>query len=195
MQLWLTLAGETATAHIMGEAGLIPARLTGAAEAFGDGGIAPALTLLTSIFLHGGWLHFGMNSLFLIIIGRGVEPALGTARYLALFTLGGIAGGIAQTLLDPASINPVIGASGAISGVFGAYLMRFAARPANSERALGRRWSPDTAAALRFGAAWLVLQTLTAFAGLGIAVGAHIGGFAVGLAFGAGAGGRTSRVS
>jgi len=134
-----------------------------------------------------------MNSLFLIVIGRDVEPALGTARYLALFISGGIAGGIAQTLLDPASITPVIGASGAISAVFAAYLMRFAARPADPERALGRRWSPDTAAALRFGVAWLVLETLTAFAGLGIAVGAHIGGFVVGLAFGAGARVRTIR--
>lgn len=183
VQLWLSLAGETTAAGVIGKAGLIPARLTGAAPL--DGAFAPMLTLFTSMFLHAGWLHFGMNSLFLIVIGRDVEPLLGAPRYFALFLIGGIVGGVAQTLLGPSSVVPIIGASGAISAVFGAYLMRFAARPSDPGRALGRRWSPDTAAALRFGVAWLVLQTLTAFAGLGIAVGAHVGGFLVGLVFGA----------
>lgn len=182
VQLWLSLAGDATAARVIGEAGLIPARLTGAS--LDGGGLSPALTLITSIFLHAGWVHFGMNSLFLIVIARDVEPALGALRYLVLFICGGVAGGIAQSVLDTASVVPIIGASGAMSSVFGAYLMHFAARPARANRIFGRRLSPDTAAALRFGGAWLVLQVLTAFAGLGIAVGAHVGGFVVGLLLG-----------
>src|SRR3546814_18086623 len=85
---------------------------------------APA-TLVSSIFLHGSWAHLAFNMLFLAWIGRFVEAVLGRWRYLLLFFVSGIVGGLAQVLLDPGSQIPVVGASGAISGVFAAHAMIF----------------------------------------------------------------------
>jgi len=163
------------------QAGLIPARLTGAAV-LADSVLPPALTLLSSMFLHGGWLHLGMNALFLIVIARFVEPVLGAGRFLLLYTLGGIAGGIVQVFAAPGSMDPVIGASGAISAVFGTYVMRFATRPAAGFSGVA---PSEWRVAARFALAWGALQLLVSLAGLGIAVWAHVGGFLVGLALGA----------
>lgn len=183
VEIWLSIAGGATAARVLAAGGLIPARLTGLAGP-GDIGLPPAATLITSLFLHAGWFHLGANALFLVVIGRFVEPALGAGRFVVVFLLAGVAGGIAQTLADPASLDPVIGASGAISGVFAVYLMRFAARSRAPARAFGLDWPADLAAALRFTLAWGVLQLLTAYAGLGIAVWAHLGGFVAGLPFG-----------
>ena len=73
-------------------------------------------TLLTSLFVHGGWFHLLVNMMFLWLIGRPVEWVLGSRRYLLLYLVTGIAGGALQVALEPASTLPVVGASGAISG-------------------------------------------------------------------------------
>jgi membrane associated rhomboid family serine protease len=85
----------------------------------------PALTILTSMFLHGGWLHIGFNMLFLFVFGPAVEYVCGHVRYLAFYLLCGIAGGIAQIAISPGSHVPALGASGAIAGVLGGYLVNF----------------------------------------------------------------------
>jgi membrane associated rhomboid family serine protease len=81
-----------------------------------------ALTVLTSMFLHGGWLHLAGNMLFLWLFGASVERALGSRRFLTLYAAGGAAAAIAQVAVDPTSTVPMIGASGAIGAVLGAYV-------------------------------------------------------------------------
>jgi membrane associated rhomboid family serine protease len=81
------------------------------------------LTLITYMFLHGGWMHLIGNMLFLWVFGDNVEDAMGHGRFLAFYLLAGIAGGLAHTLSGPTSTVPLVGASGAIAGVVAAYLM------------------------------------------------------------------------
>lgn len=81
--------------------------------------------LFSSMFLHGGWLHLGGNMLYLWVFGDNVEDKLGRGRYLMFYLLCGIAASIAHIIIDPHSTIPTVGASGAISGVLGAYLLMF----------------------------------------------------------------------
>ncbi|MFK8253918.1 rhomboid family intramembrane serine protease [Ancylobacter terrae] len=85
--------------------------------------LPPQLTLVSYMFLHGGWMHLIGNMAFLWVFGDNVEDALGHARYFIFYVLCGIAGGIAHTLAAPGSEIPLVGASGAISGIVAAYLM------------------------------------------------------------------------
>ncbi|HWT05830.1 MAG TPA: rhomboid family intramembrane serine protease [Xanthomonadales bacterium] len=85
----------------------------------------PPLTLLSSMFLHGGWLHIGFNMLFLFVFGPAIEDACGHVRFLVYYLLCGIAGGIAQIVIGPGSHVPALGASGAIAGVLGGYLVTY----------------------------------------------------------------------
>ena len=85
----------------------------------------PALTVVTSMFLHGGILHIAFNMLFLFVFGPAVEHLCGPVRFLAFYLLCGIAGGIAQVAIGPGSHVPALGASGAIAGVLGAYLVNY----------------------------------------------------------------------
>jgi membrane associated rhomboid family serine protease len=108
--------------------GAVPCDITGADPSLG---ICPhqsqpwALTLLTSMFMHGGWLHIGGNMLFLWIFGNNVEDAMGPVRFIAFYLLGGVVALTAQVLADPASMAPTVGASGAIAGVLGGYLVLY----------------------------------------------------------------------
>lgn len=104
--------------------GMIPAVVFGSAK------LPPALavlppwaTIFTSMFLHAGWLHLGGNMLFLWIFGNNIEDLLGHVRYLLLYLLSGVAAAMGQALADPTSTIPMLGASGAIAGVLGAYLL------------------------------------------------------------------------
>src|SRR5207247_6697332 len=81
--------------------------------------------LLTSMFMHGGWLHIGGNMLFLFIFGDNIEKAYGHIKYLIFYLVCGIIAGLAHVLSQPDSIIPSLGASGAISGVMAAYLVLF----------------------------------------------------------------------
>lgn len=159
--------------------GFIPARIT-----YGDeGGMAPAwLTPLTATLVHGGFVHLAFNLIILLFCGRAVEPILGAQSVGALYLLGAYAAAAAQYAVDPAEITPMIGASGAISALLGAYALLFGrnkVRVANPTLAL---WLH----ALWLGAAWVGLQLLTSitFEGVGqrVAIAAHIGGFMLGLA-------------
>ena len=104
--------------------GLIPATVTGVRDLEPDLVLVPPLaTLVSATFLHGGWMHLIANMLYLWVFGDNVEDAMGHWRFLAFYLLCGLIAGLAHIASDPASAVPTLGASGAISGVLGAYLI------------------------------------------------------------------------
>lgn len=119
-QLSLGGGGDAAIAAF----GLTPGHLFGTSELDPRLPYIPAwTTIFTSMFLHGGWMHFLGNMLYLWIFGDNIEASLGHRRYLAFYLICGIAAALAQSIAAPASDVPMIGASGAIAGVLGAYLV------------------------------------------------------------------------
>ena len=195
VQLLELLLGPEAGQRLLLTAGLVPARLSGLVIGL-PGSVPAPLTLVTHIFLHGGLVHLAMNMVFLVWAGRQVEWLLGPVRLLLLFLIGGVAGGLLQAVVHPASVVPVVGASGAISAVFATYALLFAQSGERPGRFLGIPLSGETVRALRYAAFWIGLQLLTAVAfntpggtgGVvgagGIAIWAHVGGFLAGLLFG-----------
>ena len=105
--------------------GMTPAYLFHVTALPEDAPLAPWMTIFTSMFLHGGWLHLGGNMLFLWIFGNNIEDVLGHVRYLLLYLVSGVVAALCQALPDTASNVPMIGASGAIAGVLGAYLLLY----------------------------------------------------------------------
>lgn len=160
---------------------LIPARLANDVPL--SGAVPAWLTPLTSTFLHAGWLHLALNMFFLAYIGRFVEWLTGPLRFLILYLAGGYAGGLLQVAVDPQSIVPVVGASGAISAVFAAYAVLFARQQVQPRTVAGVTVPPAILASLWYAAVWIGIQLLTgAVMGWeGIAVWSHIGGFVAGL--------------
>lgn len=168
--------------------GAVPARITSPAS-------SPLvyLTLLTSMFLHGGWLHLIGNMLYLGIFGDNVEDVLGHGWYTLFYLAAGIAAGIAQVATAPASAIPAVGASGAIAGVLGVYLVLY---PTTPVRVLIPTFFftrvTRLPAALVLGM-WFVIQLFNGalsfgvrtMASGGVAWFAHIGGFVAGLIVGA----------
>jgi membrane associated rhomboid family serine protease len=142
------------------------------------------LTLLSSMFMHGGWLHLGGNMLFLWIFGDNVEHRAGPIPYLLAYLAAGLVGSLAQTFSDPTSPIPSLGASGAISGVLGAYLVLF---PRNRVTAFVFRFLVQVPALAAIGM-WIALQVIASLADPtgagGVAYLAHIGGFAAGVVTG-----------
>ncbi|SHK44561.1 rhomboid family intramembrane serine protease [Rhodothermus profundi] len=146
------------------------------------------LTLFTSMFLHGGFAHLIGNMLYLNVYGKSLEGTIGSGRFLAFYLLSGLAGGIAHVLMNPTSTVPAIGASGAISGVLGAYLVLFPRATVFLAVPL-LFFFPIIALPAAFVLTWwFALQivgglTSAAFTqvGGGVAYWAHIGGFVAGL--------------
>lgn len=146
------------------------------------------LTLVTSMFMHGGWLHIFGNMLFLWIFGDNVEHRIGHIPFLAFYLVAGVVASFAQILTNTDSIIPTLGASGAISGVLGAYLVMF---PTNRVTVLFLRFPMRVPALVAIGL-WALFQFINgigAFAvteetGGGVAYMAHIGGFVAGLVAG-----------
>lgn len=141
-------------------------------------------TLITSMFLHGGWAHLGGNMLFLWVFGDNLERVMAHARYLLFYLLCGIAAGLAHIAFNSTSTMPSVGASGAISGVLGGYLLLF---PRNRVRVLTRGGVTAVPAFVMLGL-WILLQLVSGFGAMaqteqtgGVAYMAHIGGFAAGL--------------
>jgi membrane associated rhomboid family serine protease len=152
------------------------------------------LTLLSSMFMHGSWMHILGNMLYLWIFGDQIEDLLGHVRFLAFYLACGLAAALAQILSAPDSIIPTLGASGAIAGVLGAYLIKY---PGNRVRVLVLRYITHMPAAAVLGF-WIVLQIINQ-AGLpqgessGVAYLAHIGGFAAGIVLALLSGGLSGR--
>lgn len=145
------------------------------------------LTLITSMFLHGGIFHLAGNMLFLWIFGDNVESALGHIRYLIFYLLCGLAAAYLQIAMAPASKIPMVGASGAISGVLGAYFLLYPRARVLSLIFLGFFWDLIRVPAMIVLGFWIVLQVIYGMtslggpAGGGVAWFAHIGGFAAGM--------------
>ena len=153
--------------------------------------LAPAIpapfwfTLFSSMFLHGGWMHLGGNMLYLWIFGDNIERVTGAVKFLLFYLVCGLAASAAHILFNLNSPIPAVGASGAISGVLGGYLLLF---PKNRVRVLTRGGVAHVPAMLVLGF-WIVLQFINGIGSVaqtdetaGVAYMAHIGGFVAGLA-------------
>jgi membrane associated rhomboid family serine protease len=141
-------------------------------------------TLVTSMFLHGGWLHLGGNMLYLWIFGDNLEKVMGHARFLTFYLVCGIAAALAHIAFSGGSTVPTVGASGAISGVLGGYLVLF---PRNQVRVLTRGGIMAVPAIVVLGF-WILIQLVNGIGSIattsetgGVAYLAHVGGFVAGL--------------
>src|SRR5262245_46045373 len=200
---WALLQGlgrEQELVRSICELGLIPGELLGrlpAGMAFplGDGAscvIEPHpewSTVVSSMFMHGGWLHLIGNMWFLWIFGDNVEDAMGHVRFVVFYLLCGSAAAATQTYADPASVVPMVGASGAIGGVMGAYALLYPRAHVHMFVFLGFYMTTIAVPAIYMLGYWFLLQLLSglpAIAGKvpagGVAFWAHVGGFVAGLA-------------
>ncbi len=159
--------------------GAIPAELFGHGSAPALWAMPHWLTPVTSMFLHGGWMHLIGNMLFLWVFGNNVEDAMGHGRFVVFYGLCGLVAVAAHAASDPGAVVPMIGASGAISGVLGAYVLLYP-----RARILVFAW----VLVLRLRAVlvlgiWFVMQIMPALSGVddGVAWWAHVGGFLVGM--------------
>ncbi|HEX6040303.1 rhomboid family intramembrane serine protease [Longimicrobium sp.] len=162
--------------------GTVPCEVTSACPVQGLG----AEALLTSMFMHGGWGHLLGNMLFLWVFGNNIEDSMGHLRFLLFYLATGIAAGLAHIWFSPLSNVPAVGASGAISGIMGAYILLY-------PRARVRTWFPPffffRLPAVVFLGVWFALQLFGGLSSLGlpetqqggVAVWAHVGGFVAGL--------------
>jgi membrane associated rhomboid family serine protease len=141
-------------------------------------------TLITSMFMHGGWLHLGGNMLYLWIFGDNIEDRLGHGMFTVFYVLCGLAATFAQMIVNPASHVPNLGASGAIAGVLGSYIILF---PQGRVRVLQGQQIVEMPALVVLGF-WIVLQLFSGIGSIsnaanagGVAYMAHVGGFVAGL--------------
>ena len=145
------------------------------------------ITILTAMFMHGGWMHIIGNMVFLWAFGPEIEDAMGVPKYLAFYLLSGLVASLAQTAMMPSSTVPNLGASGAIAGVMGAFLVTYPHDKIRTVLLLG--WFVDITsipAALLIGL-WFLIQLFSQFgsianvqSGGGVAYAAHVGGFIFG---------------
>ncbi|MCL6450312.1 MAG: rhomboid family intramembrane serine protease [Acetobacteraceae bacterium] len=172
--------------------GLVPARLgsfLGLTAAGPEVGPAVLFTLVTSVFIHGGWVHVLGNMLYLWIFGDNVEDRLGRPTYLIFYLLAGVAGNLAHAAANPTSPVPTVGASGAVAGVLGAYFIAFPRARVLALVPLGWFLQVATVPAVVFLFLWFLLQLVSGVASLGVSTAkgvawwAHIGGFATGAAW------------
>lgn len=166
--------------------GMIPARLFGYGELPPDLILVPAwTTIFTSAFMHGGWLHLGGNMLYLWIFGDNIEDSMGHVRFLIFYVLCAVAAALAQGFIDPASEIPMIGASGAISGVLGGYILLHPSATIRVFIFLGFFFTIAHVPALVVLGVWFLMQLFAAASTpadeAGVAFMAHIGGFIAGL--------------
>ncbi|MDP3408547.1 rhomboid family intramembrane serine protease [Bosea sp. (in: a-proteobacteria)] len=179
MTLWQSTEEQIAVAAGFG---LIPSVFFGAAQLPADLVQAPPwLTLFSNVLLHVGLAHLFGNMLFLWVFGDNVEDAMGHLRFLLFFVLCGLGGSLAHALMNPTSDQPLVGASGAISGVIAAYLMLY---PRVRIWGLAFNWIPLRITALYAIAAWILFQLVQGLVDPDGHVGwwAHLGGLGTGAA-------------
>ena len=144
-------------------------------------------TVLTSMFMHGGWFHLIGNMLFLWVFGNNIEDAMGHGKFLIFYLLCGVAAAASQTFISSHSVIPMVGASGAISGVLGAYILLYPRVPVHTLIILPIYITTVRLPAYVMLGYWALLQILSGLAGLrdidkgGVAFFAHVGGFVTGL--------------
>ena len=172
----ITLGSDQATQAFINQYGVVPRQILAGQH---------LSTLLTSMFVHGGWAHILGNMVFLWVFGDNVEDAFGHLGYLAFYLVTGLAASAAHILLNRASDVPSVGASGAISGVLGAYLIFFGGNPI---RVLIFLFITTVPAWLMIGL-WAIQQFMATYGALahtyqttdGVAYAAHAGGFLAGM--------------
>ncbi len=165
---------------LIAEFGFIPQRLTLATS------LDPFITLFSSAFFHGNFFHLAGNMLYLWIFGDNVEDRLGKFRFILFYLLAALFGNIGHYLSDPLSIQPAIGASGAVAGILGAYMIYYPRARILTLVPLGIIFTVIHIPALLFLGIWILLQSINALmpiAGeaLSVAWWAHIGGFLMGM--------------
>lgn len=182
---WQLSLGPRAGQLAVYSLGFIPAVFFGEAELPDELALVPAsATIVTSMFLHGGLMHLIGNMLYLWIFGNNIEDACGHLRFLAFYLLCGVAAAVTQSFPDPSSEIPMIGASGAISGVLGAYLLLFPHARVYVLIPFGFLFVHPVPAGLLL-VIWFIFQLLSGatadVAGGGVAFWAHVGGFVAGM--------------
>jgi membrane associated rhomboid family serine protease len=185
--LWQVTGGGDSFERSIYTLGLIPAVLTGRAVLPPELAVVPApATIFTSMFLHGGFLHLAGNLLYLWVFGDNVEDRFGRGGYLVFYLACGVVAAFAQVLPEPGSPVPMIGASGAISGVLGAYLLLYPHRRIEvivPVVIIPYRMVLPAVVVLGL---WFVMQLIASLGAPqgegGVAFRAHIGGFVAGLA-------------
>jgi len=168
--------------------GVIPAVLFGGLELDPElVWVPPTLTVFTSMFLHGGWMHLIGNMLYLWVFGNNIEAAMGHIKYFLFYVLCGAAAVLAQALPDTGSQIPMIGASGAISGVLGAYMLLYPMARVTVFIPIVIMLYRMKIPALFVLGVWFLMQLFSSFTssseGGGVAFGAHIGGSIAGMIF------------
>ena len=183
--LYELMLGERLEPFLM-QAAFVPARLFGGGGL--HGGDLQVDNALLSMFLHGGWAHIGGNMLFLWIFGDNVEDRLGHVGFLVFYLVCGLAAGFAHILTNAGSMVPTVGASGAIAGVLGAYLVLF---PAARVLTLTPWFSTIYIPSIFFLGIWFLMQVFSGAIQLSVAHGtggvaflAHVGGFVTGALIG-----------
>jgi membrane associated rhomboid family serine protease len=188
-----------ALARAVCDFGLIPGELTGALPPgtrfpMGDGLVCltdpgrQVGNVLTSMFLHGSWIHLLGNMWFLWLFGNNIEDSMGRARFLVFYLACGVVAALLQVLVSPRSVIPMVGASGAISGVMGAYLVLYPRVRVYTLVPIGFFITSIALPAWTMLLYWLGLQFVSGLFGLftaergGVAVWAHVGGFVAGMA-------------
>jgi membrane associated rhomboid family serine protease len=199
--VWLAIQGAGSTiplARSVCELGLIPGELTGRlppGTPFPMGQGLVCLTdpgrqvsnVLSSMFLHGGWMHLLGNMWFMWIFGNNIEDSMGHTRFLVFYLLCGVAAALAQVAINPDSGIPMVGASGAISGVMGAYLILYPRVRVWTMVPIGFFLTSIALPAWTMLLYWIAIQTFGGLVGIlgeergGVAFWAHIGGFVAGV--------------
>jgi len=148
------------------------------------------VTILTSMFLHAGWLHILGNMLFFWVFGAEIEDVMGSLTFLAFYLLGGVAASLAQVMVDPQATIPNLGASGAIAAVMGAFLITYPRDRIRTILLLGWFFKITFLPAILMVGIWFLIQLFSEVGSLsqsqgagGVAYMAHIGGFVFGVLF------------
>jgi membrane associated rhomboid family serine protease len=198
--VWVLVQGGGLSATALSDSvcrfGAIPAEITGRTAGFRGvqlgAGTAPCefggpttLTLFTSMFLHGGWLHLLGNMWFLWLFGNNIEDSMGHLRFVVFYVVVGLAAGLAHVLAAPGSAVPTVGASGAISGLMGAYLVLYPRVRIKTLFIIIIFFTVIPVPAWVVLLYWFALQVLSGVLmpahGGGVAVWAHVGGFLAGV--------------
>ncbi len=187
MFLWQVSLGPRTGQALVFALGMIPAVLFDQASLPPELQLVPVgMTVLTSMFLHGSWMHLLGNMLYLWIFGNNIEDSMGHGRFIIFYLLCGICAALAQALINPLSEVPMIGASGAISGVLGAYLLLYPHARVMVLVPLGLFITTVNMPASLVLLLWFVIQLVSSIAvdsnGGGVAFFAHVGGFIAGMA-------------
>ncbi len=190
------IGAEAALAKSVFEFGLIPGELLGGIAPGTQIPVSPKLvyiteasanwsSIFTHMFMHGGWLHLIGNLWFLGVFGNNVEDAMGPFRFTAFYLLCGLCAALAQVITAPASAMPMVGASGAIGGVMGAYAILYPMARVHLLVFLGFFVTTVAVPAFLMLFYWFLLQLSAGLVGgiQGVAVWAHVGGFAAGIIF------------